>query len=101
MMLQQPAPDDFVIGTGKSHSVREFVTAAFAVVGIPKWDQYIEIDPRYYRPAEVENLVADARKAKEKLDWAPKVTFEALVARMMKYDLLAYGLRDKAEAIVL
>lgn len=99
-ILQQPAPDDFVIGTGKSHSVEEFVAAAFAAAGIKNWKSYVEVDPRYYRPAEVEDLVADAGKAKEKLGWAPKVTFEALVKKMVKYDLLQQGLRDKVGAIL-
>jgi len=99
LILQQPEPDDFVIGTGKSHSVKEFVEAAFRAVGIEDWKKYVEIDPRYYRPSEVDNLVADATKAKEKLGWQPKVDFETLVKKMVKHDLLQLGLRDKAEEI--
>lgn len=91
LMLQQPAPDDFVIGTGASHSVRDFVEAAFRVVGINDWKEYIEIDPRYYRPSEVDNLIADASKARAILGWEPKVGFDGLVKKMMQYDLKKYG----------
>jgi len=93
LMLQQDAPDDFVIGTGESHSVSDFVTAAFKVAGIDDWKKYIEIDPRYYRPSEVDNLIADASKANEKLGWKPKVTFDELVKKMMKNDLEKYGVK--------
>jgi GDPmannose 4,6-dehydratase len=93
MMLQHDVPDDFVIGTGESHSVKDFVEAAFAAAGIDDWKKYIEIDPRYYRPSEVDNLIADARKAKEKLGWQPKVTFNELVKKMMKNDLEKYGVK--------
>jgi GDPmannose 4,6-dehydratase len=99
LMLQQPEPEDFVIGTGESHSVGDFVAAAFKAAGIPDWKSYIEIDPRYYRPTEVENLIADAAKAKKTLGWQPKVGFETLVKKMMKHDLLQHGLRDEAEKI--
>jgi GDPmannose 4,6-dehydratase len=99
LMLQQPEPDDFVIGTGESHSVKDFVEAAFAAVGIHDWQQYVEIDPRYYRPSEVENLIADARKAKEKLGWSAKTNFGTLVKKMVKYDLLKQGLKEQAEKI--
>src|SRR3989338_3457253 len=83
LMLQQKEADDFVIGTGESHSVKEFVAAAFKCAGMPDWENYVEIDPRYYRPTEVENLVADTRKAKEKLGWEAKTKFEELVKIMM------------------
>ena len=99
LMLQQDEPDDFVIGTGTSHSVGDFVKAAFATVGITDWKEYIDIDPRYYRPSEVDNLIADARKAKEKLGWEPKVSFDTLVKKMMKYDLESAGLHERAEEI--
>jgi GDPmannose 4,6-dehydratase len=99
MMLQQPEPDDFVIGTGQSHSVRDFVEAAFASVGITDWKQYIDIDPRYYRPSEVDNLIADPRKAREKLGWQAKTEFKTLVAKMMKYDLEKHGLKEQAAKI--
>jgi GDPmannose 4,6-dehydratase len=93
LMLQQDEPDDYVIGTGESHSVGDFVAAGFRAVGIDNWKDYVEIDPRYYRPAEVESLIADARKAKEKLGWEPKVGFDELVKKMMKHDLEQYGVK--------
>ena len=99
LMLQQPTPEDFVIGTGETHSVGDFVEAAFDAVGIADWKQYIDIDPRYYRPSEVDNLVADASKAKEKLGWMPKIKFKELVKRMMKHDLKKHDLHDHAEKI--
>jgi GDPmannose 4,6-dehydratase len=98
MMLQQHEPDDFVIGTGESHSVRDFVATAFKLVGLD-YEKYVAIDPRYYRPAEVENLIADARKAKEKLGWSPKVGFEALTKKMLVHDLKAQGLHAEADKI--
>jgi GDPmannose 4,6-dehydratase len=93
LMLQQDEPDDFVIGTGETHSVSDFVQAAFKTVGIDDWKQYVEIDPRYYRPSEVDNLIADTRKAKEKLGWESKIGFDELVKKMMKYDLEKYGVK--------
>ena len=92
LIMQQANPDDFVIGTGQSHSVRELAQLAFHYAEISNWEKYISIDPAYYRPAEVENLVADASKAKEKLGWSPKTNFETLVQIMMEYDLKAYNL---------
>lgn len=86
LMLQQETPEDYVIGTRQSHSVRDFVDAAFKHVGITDWEPYVGIDPRYYRPSEVENLIGDATKAKEKLKWEPKVKFEELVQIMMDAD---------------
>ena len=87
LMLQQDKPDDFVIGTGQTHSVKDFVEAAFKCAGISNWQDYIEIDPRYYRPAEVENLIADASKAKRVLKWEPKVKFDELVKIMVEHDM--------------
>ncbi len=101
LMLQQPAADDYVIGTGESHTVREFVETAFKHVGIKNWKDYVGIDPRYYRPAEVENLLADAKKAKEKLHWQPKMKFEEIVKIMLKHDLEHYGLKEHADKIKL
>ena len=95
LMLQQPEPDDYVIGTGEAHSVREFVETAFAHAGIKDWQQYIEIDPRYYRPTEVENLVADASKAKKKLGWEAKTKFKDIVRIMMEEDLKTQGVKKK------
>jgi GDPmannose 4,6-dehydratase len=99
MMLQHEKPDDFVIGTGQTHSIKDFLQKAFQVVGINDWQQYVEIDPRYFRPAEVENLIADASKAKNILGWEPKVMLDGLVARMMKYDLEQYELHNYADGI--
>jgi GDPmannose 4,6-dehydratase len=90
-MLQQPKPDDYVIGTGESHTVREFVELAFAEAGIKNWKKYVAIDPRYYRPAEVEHLVADTRKARTKLGWKAKTKFKELVKLMVRAELAAYG----------
>jgi GDPmannose 4,6-dehydratase len=87
-MLQQDAPDDYVIGTGEAHSVREFVEAAFARVNLD-WREYVKIDPRYYRPAEVDNLRADPSKARKILGWEPRVKFSALVEMMVDADLAA------------
>lgn len=87
LMLQENKPDDFVIGTGEGHSVRELIQAAFEVVGISDWDKYVEIDKAFLRPADVENLVADARKAKKILNWQPKTTFKDLVKIMVEADL--------------
>jgi len=86
MMLQQDKPDDFVIATGKTHSVREFVQAAFDKVGLNPVD-YVVTDERFMRPAEVNLLIGDPTKAKEKLGWEPEVTFENLVGMMVEADL--------------
>ncbi len=90
-MLQQPKPDDYVIGTGESHTVREFVELAFAEAGIKNWKKYVAIDPRYYRPSEVEHLVADTRKARTKLGWKAKTKFKDLVKLMVRAELKAVG----------
>lgn len=92
LMMQQPEPDDYVIGTEQSHSVRDLLDTAFSYVGINDWEQYVGIDPRYFRPTEVENLVADASKAKKKLGWEPKVKFEELIKMMMDSELKHHGL---------
>jgi len=96
LMLQQDSPDDYVIATGETHSVREFVDMAFAISGLDP-EKYVQIDPRYYRPAEVDLLIGDASKAKKKLGWAPKVSFEGLVRIMVEadQDLLARRLAGK------
>jgi len=91
-MLQQNEPEDYVIGTGESHSVKEFVEAAFAHVGISDWEQYVEIDPRYLRPTEVDSLIADTRKAEEKLHWKAKTTFNELVKILVQSELEIHGL---------
>ena len=86
LMLQQESPDDFVIGTGEAHTVREFVELAFAHAGLD-WNAYVEVDARYFRPAEVDYLCADASKARRLLDWQPTVTFDALVRIMVDADI--------------
>src|SRR5437868_6658719 len=85
LMLQQPEPDDYVIATNETHSVREFLEHAFAHVGL-NWQKYVEIDPRYYRPAEVDLLIGDYSKAKRKLGWEPKMKFKDLVIDMVEAD---------------
>jgi len=86
LMLQQPAPDDYVIATGEAHSVREFLEAAFSHVGL-EWERYVRIDPRYYRPTEVDVLIGDATKARNAFGWLPSVRFKELVALMVDADL--------------
>ena len=86
-ILQQDHPEDYVIATGVTHSVRDFVEAAFAHVGISDWQDYVEIDPALFRPAEVDQLIGDASKAHKQLGWYPKVTFEQLAAMMVESDL--------------
>ena len=101
LMLQQQQPDDFVIATGTQHSVRDFINEAaknldmniiwkgknLEEVGSYNGKDIIKIDPRYFRPTEVETLLGDASKAKKKLDWSPKISFEQLVQEMVKEDL--------------
>ncbi len=91
LMLQQEQPDDYVVSTGETHSVREFLEESFAYVNL-KWEDYVEIDPRYFRPAEVDLLLGDCTKAKQKLGWEPQVTFKGLVELMVDADLEALGL---------
>jgi GDPmannose 4,6-dehydratase len=86
LMLQQSRPDDYVVGSGETHSVAEFVQIAFAHVGLD-WRKYVVSDPAFYRPAEVEILLADARKARETLGWRPETKFEDLVMKMVDADL--------------
>ncbi len=90
LMLQQNQPDDYVIATGETHSVREFLNLAFGYVNLD-WQDYVEFDERYLRPAEVELLIGDPSKAKQKLGWEPSVTFEQLVGLMVEADLQALG----------
>jgi GDPmannose 4,6-dehydratase len=87
LMLQQPDADDYVIGTGTTHSVRDLLDAAFGHVGIDDWSQYVEQDPRFMRPADVDCLQADPAKARNVLGWCPEVSFEELVAMMVESDL--------------
>lgn len=100
-MLQQETPEDFVIASGEQHSVRDFVNAAAKELGMEiSWNgqgvdetgtldgkEIVKVDPRYFRPTEVETLLGDSSKAKEKLGWTPKISFEELVAEMVREDL--------------
>ena len=86
LMLQQDEPDDYVIATGETHSVRELCEVAFGLVGLD-WERYVRIDERYLRPTEVDELCGDATKARERLGWAPQRRFEELVRLMLQHDL--------------
>lgn len=88
LMLQQDEPDDYVIATGETHSIRDLLDVAFQQVGIDDWSGLVRQDPRFMRPAEVDRLVGDASKAREVLGWKPKVGFEELVAMMVEADLV-------------
>jgi len=90
MMLQYPHADDYVIATGETHSVKEFLDLAFSYVNLD-WQRYVEFDDRYLRPAEVDLLIGDSTKAQQQLGWKPLVTFEQLVALMVEADLRAIG----------
>ena len=94
LMMQQDEPDDYVIATGESHSVRDFLVESFRAVGLD-WQDYVEIDPRYFRPSEVDALIGDATKACEKLGWTPKTRFRDLVHMMLKADLESHGMAEK------
>lgn len=94
LMMQQPRADDYVIATGEAHSVREFLEEAFGLVGLD-WHKFVEVDPRYFRPAEVTDLLGDASKARRKLGWKPKTGFKELVQTMLKADLKQKGLEHK------
>ena len=85
-MMQADVPEDFVIATGEAHTVREILDIAFGHVGLD-WQKHVEIDPRYYRPAEVDHLCGDASKARAKLGWKPTVGFKELILMMVEADL--------------
>ncbi len=93
LMLQQDVPDDYVVATGETHSIREFLDVAFRCAGYDSWEPFVKHDERFDRPAEVDLLIGDPGKAKEKLGWEPKITFEELVRRMYEFDLIE---EDKA-----
>ena len=92
-MLQQDQPDDFVLATGDTYSIRQFLDLAFDAIGIAEWESYITIDPQYYRPAEVDVLKGDYSKAKQVLGWQPKVKLKEMVTKMVTNDLTL--LREK------
>lgn len=96
-ILQLDSPDDFVISTGESHSVKEFLELAFRYAGLGDWQQYVEIDPNYFRPAEVESLIGDPSKAKSKFNWEAKIKFEDLVKIMVDSDFRSLGLTPPGE----
>jgi GDPmannose 4,6-dehydratase len=87
LMLQQEQPDDYVVATGRTHSVEEFLTLAFQAVEIADWRRYVRQDERFFRPAEVDLLVGDTTKARSVLGWRPEVDFRGLVHRMVEHDL--------------
>jgi len=95
-LLQQETPKNYVFGTGESHSVRDFLDAAFGYVDLD-WGKYVEIDPRYFRPTEVDYLLADPKKASEELGWKPKVKFTELVKIMVDADLELMGMKSPGE----
>jgi GDPmannose 4,6-dehydratase len=90
LMLQQDSADDYVIGTGQNHPVKDFVTLAFEYVGLD-WQKYVEVDPKFFRPSDVNTIQADISKAKRCLGWSPRINFEDLVYIMMDYELAAEG----------
>jgi GDPmannose 4,6-dehydratase len=91
MMLQAPQGDDYVVATGETHSIRDFLDLAFGLVG-RDWNEYVKIDPKYYRPTEVDLLIGDPTKAQQKLGWKPKTSFRELVTLMVQEDLRLEGL---------
>ena len=96
LMLQQERPCDYVIGTGETHSVKEFLEEVFNYTGLD-WKEYVEIDSRYFRPTEVKLLLADASKAKRELGWSPRITFKELVKIMVDSDMELAGLESPGE----
>lgn len=97
-ILRRKEPGDYVLGTGASHTVQEFVEAAFSYAGL-RWKEHVKIDPRYFRPTETEDLRADARKAEEELEWKPRVRFEELVRILVDHEMAAAGLDPPGEGI--
>jgi len=93
-MLQQDQPEDFVIATGETNRVKDFLEIAFQEAGLDDWEKYIEIDPKYFRPAEVDLLVGDPSKAKKILGWEPRTDFRSLVKMMVEADLKKEGLKN-------
>ena len=87
LMLQQPEPGDYVVATGKTHSIEDLVERAFAEVGIENWRDYVRQDPKFIRPAEVDLLIGDPTKAKDILGWEPEVDFPTLISMMVAHDL--------------
>jgi GDPmannose 4,6-dehydratase len=97
LMLQQPQPDDYVVATGETHTVREFLDVAFGHLGLD-WQHYVKIDPRYYRPTEVDLLIGDPEKAARQLGWRPNVDFHRLAIMMVEADVEAERLKLQGTA---
>jgi GDPmannose 4,6-dehydratase len=95
-ILQQEKPEDFVVGTGEQHSVREFVEQAFSYVDLD-WEKYVKIDQKYFRPVEADNLAADSKKVKKAIGWKPKTRFKDLVKIMVDADMRKAGLKPIGE----
>jgi GDPmannose 4,6-dehydratase len=93
-MLQQDSPDDYVVATGETHSVRELVQEAFGLVGL-EWERHVRVEERYFRPTEVDDLRGDASKAERVLGWRPTTTFAGLVRLMLEADMRDAGLRPE------
>lgn len=87
LMLQQETPDDYVVATGITHSIKDFLDAAFKIIGVDNWTKHVGQDPRFMRPAEVDVLKGDSTKARHELGWKPKTSFEDLVAKMVRKDI--------------
>jgi GDPmannose 4,6-dehydratase len=87
LMLQNESPDDYVVSTGETHSIRDFLDVAFSLIGVDDWSNYVRQDPRFMRPAEVDVLRGDSKKAREVLNWTPKTTFKELVKIMVENDI--------------
>jgi GDPmannose 4,6-dehydratase len=96
LMLQQPSAEDYVLATGRTHSVRDFVRIAFEVAGLGSFEPYVVSDPRFVRPAEVDMLIGDPAKARRELGWEPKVGFEQLVTMMVQAELDRLAARTRA-----
>ena len=94
MLTDNPQPKDYVMATGETHSVREFCRHAFDFVGL-NYQAYVEVDPRFFRPAEVNVLIGDSTRIRNDLGWAPTVTFQSLVEKMVQHDLRLEGIADK------
>jgi len=97
LMLQQPAPDDYVIATGRTVSVRGMIQLAFAHVGLD-WEKYVSVDESLFRPAEVDRLLGSAAKAKRVLGWEPTTTLEQMIGEMVEADLVRHGARRNSGA---
>lgn len=97
-MLQEETPEDYVLGTGVAPTMREFVAEAFKYAEL-EWEKYVEIDERYFRPTEVDYLLADSSKAREKLGWNPKINFQQLAKIMVDADMEAMGLESEGEGL--